>query len=136
MDDNINQPKHYTQHPSGVECINIAEHFGFNLGNAFKYLFRQGKKGAPAEDLQKALWYIKRSLEYEMPDAPLEAHVLENIDAVLIHETGDVAFVMACIAWAGTLENDGDENIPFKRALGWAVGRLELMVEGVSHETR
>ena len=34
VDDSVNHPKHYTSHPSGVECIAIVEHMGFNLGNA------------------------------------------------------------------------------------------------------
>jgi len=31
--DSVNHPRHYTTHPSGVECIQITEHMGFNLGN-------------------------------------------------------------------------------------------------------
>lgn len=34
MADQVNNPKHYTSHPSGVECIQVTEHMGFNLGNA------------------------------------------------------------------------------------------------------
>lgn len=30
----------------------------FNVGNAMKYLWRADEKGAPIEDLEKALWYI------------------------------------------------------------------------------
>jgi hypothetical protein len=36
--DNINHPSHYTSHPSGIECIDIAEHHDFCIGNAIKYL--------------------------------------------------------------------------------------------------
>lgn len=36
--DNINHPPHYTNHPSGIECIQITEHMGFCLGNAVKYI--------------------------------------------------------------------------------------------------
>lgn len=58
-------PKHYKDHPSGVECITIIEHFGFNLGSAVKYIWRCGlKKSAdPVEDLKKALWYLNREIE-------------------------------------------------------------------------
>lgn len=63
MSDNINNPKHYTSHPSGVECIQITEHMSFNLGNAIKYLWRADEKGAPIEDLKKAAWYINREIE-------------------------------------------------------------------------
>lgn len=60
--DSVNHPLHYTSHPSGVECITIAEHMSFNLGNALKYLWRnEGKNGI--EDLRKAIWYINREIE-------------------------------------------------------------------------
>lgn len=62
-DDIVNHPSHYTQHPSGVECITITEHFNFNVGNAIKYLWRAGLKSAPIEDLRKAAWYVQREIE-------------------------------------------------------------------------
>lgn len=60
--DPVNHPKHYTEHPSGVECIQITEHMGFCLGNAIKYIWRADLKGDAIEDLQKAVWYIKREV--------------------------------------------------------------------------
>lgn len=63
MSDAVNHPKHYTSHPSGVECIQITEHMSFNVGNAVKYLWRADEKGAPLEDLRKAAWYIAREIE-------------------------------------------------------------------------
>lgn len=70
-DDPVNSPKHYTSHPSGVECIQIAEHYNFCIGNAIKYLWRHGLKESngltPGEksiqDLEKAVWYINREIE-------------------------------------------------------------------------
>lgn len=58
----VNHPKHYTKHPSGVECIDIAEHFNFNLGNTIKYIWRAGEKGDKLTDLKKALWYLTREI--------------------------------------------------------------------------
>lgn len=60
--DPVNHPAHYTQHPSGVECIQITEHMGFNLGNAVKYIWRADLKDDAVEDLRKAKWYIEREL--------------------------------------------------------------------------
>lgn len=60
--DLVNHPPHYTAHPSGVECIAITEHMGFNLGNAIKYLWRADEKGAPLDDLRKARWYVDREI--------------------------------------------------------------------------
>jgi hypothetical protein len=60
----VNHPAHYNAHPSGVECVAIAEHFNFNVGNAIKYLWRAGLKTTDArEDLQKARWYVERELQ-------------------------------------------------------------------------
>ena len=67
MIDNVNSPKHYTQHPSGIECIVITRHHDFCTGNAIKYLWRAGLKedismsetDKEIEDLEKAVWYIR-----------------------------------------------------------------------------
>ena len=61
-EDPVNHPKHYTSHPSGVECIQITEHMGFNLGNAIKYIWRADEKVNAIEDLRKARWYIEREI--------------------------------------------------------------------------
>lgn len=59
----VHHPSHYTAHPSGIECITITEHMGFNLGNAMKYIWRADLKGDATKDLNKAVWYIQRELE-------------------------------------------------------------------------
>ena len=61
--DNVNHPAHYTSHPSGIECIQITEHMGFNLGNALKYIWRCDLKKDAIEDLEKARWYIEREIK-------------------------------------------------------------------------
>lgn len=64
--DPVNHPAHYTSHPSGVECIDITKHYNFQIGNAMKYLWRQGLKESVGldpidkqiQDCKKAVWYI------------------------------------------------------------------------------
>ena len=63
MADMVNPPPHYTSHPSGVEAIDICEHYGFSIGNAIKYLWRAGLKGDAIEDLKKARWYLDREIQ-------------------------------------------------------------------------
>lgn len=77
MSNNVDHPKHYNSHPSGVECITITEHMNFNVGNAVKYLWRAGLKSGPSqaateaaarseqtlEDLKKARWYGDREIK-------------------------------------------------------------------------
>lgn len=60
--DIVNHPAHYTQHKSGVECIQITEHMNFCLGNAIKYIWRSDLKGG-TEDLKKAIWYLHREIQ-------------------------------------------------------------------------
>ena len=60
-EDNVQHPKHYTQHPSGIECIQITEHMDFCLGNALKYIWRADFKNG-IEDLREAKWYINREI--------------------------------------------------------------------------
>lgn len=78
--DNVNHPKHYTSHPSGVECITITRHYCSSIGNAIKYLWRAGLKKElglsdklkEIEDLSKAIWYINdriKQLTNELPKA-------------------------------------------------------------------
>jgi len=63
VSDVVNHPPHYTAHPSGVECIQIVEHMGFNLGNAVKYIWRADlKHDDVTQDLRKAAWYIEREI--------------------------------------------------------------------------
>ena len=69
--DNVNHPAHYNSHPSGIECIEIARHHNFNIGNAIKYLWRAGLKSEKGmedadkqvEDLRKAIFYINDEIE-------------------------------------------------------------------------
>ena len=64
LNDPVNHPSHYTEHASGIECIQITEHMNFCLGNAVKYIWRAGLKNDNAiEDLKKARWYVDRELE-------------------------------------------------------------------------
>lgn len=66
--DPVNHPSHYTNHPSGVECIQITEHMGFCLGNAVKYIWRADLKNG-VEDLRKAKWYIEREIARRTDEA-------------------------------------------------------------------
>ena len=65
--DPVARPAHYTS--GGIECIDaMKEAFGpeqlkaFCKLNAFKYLWRSGKKGSEKEDIEKAIWYLKKSI--------------------------------------------------------------------------
>ena len=65
--DPVASPAHYTS--GEIECIDaMREAFGdeglkaFCKLNAFKYLWRSGKKGSEKEDIEKAIWYLRKSI--------------------------------------------------------------------------
>lgn len=62
--DPVNHPPHYTYF-QGIEVIDVTRWLPFGLGNAFKYVCRAGFKdpSKEAEDLKKALFYIKDSID-------------------------------------------------------------------------
>ena len=69
---NINHPLHYNSDPSGIECIEVARHMSFKLGNVLNYIWRHGKKRSETnpdelsnaiEDLEKAAWYLQNEIE-------------------------------------------------------------------------
>lgn len=70
----VEHPDYY-KHPSGIECIEVARHCSFNIGNALKYLFRYGRKddNPQVQDLKKAIFYIQDEInllegKYEVQD--------------------------------------------------------------------
>lgn len=74
----VNHPKHYNSDPSGIECIEVARHRNFNVGNALKYLWRAGlkqeeglsSKEKQIEDLNKAIWYINDEIKRIKNEVP------------------------------------------------------------------
>ena len=75
----VNHPSHYNLDPSGIECIEVVRYLNFNVGNAYKYAFRAGKKKltyqddimATIHDLEKAIWYLDDEIKnwtYNMPE--------------------------------------------------------------------
>ena len=60
--DPVNHPAHYKA--GGIETIDFieAKKLGYNLGNVVKYITRADLKGNRKQDLEKALWYLKREI--------------------------------------------------------------------------
>jgi len=85
MPEVIDHPPHYAK-IAGVECIDIAEHMSFNVGNALKYVWRRHAKGDPVENLRKAEWYLRRAREYgaAIPLPRADALTLERMEIVAV----------------------------------------------------
>jgi hypothetical protein len=58
----VTNPKHYNNHPSGIEAIRILRHYPANIFAAMKYLWRSEDKNG-TEDLRKAIWHIADQID-------------------------------------------------------------------------
>ena len=60
--DPVNSPAHYLV--GGIETIDFieAKQLNYNLGNAVKYIARSGHKDDRKQDIEKAVWYLKREI--------------------------------------------------------------------------
>jgi len=63
MNDLVNNPSHYTSHPSGVEAIEITRWMNYNLGNVVKYVWRADLKENNVQDLEKAQFYLNDEIK-------------------------------------------------------------------------
>jgi hypothetical protein len=61
----VNHPQHYGGKDNPYEAIKVIEawNLGFCLGNTVKYISRAGKKDDTIQELEKALWYLKREIK-------------------------------------------------------------------------
>lgn len=61
--DPVNHPAHYKV--GGIETIDFieAKKLNYNIGNVVKYLTRADHKGNRKQDLEKAMWYLKREID-------------------------------------------------------------------------
>lgn len=83
----VEHPAHYNLHPSGIEAIQVIEHLTGNLFNTVKYIWRADHKGKTVEDIQKALWYIKRELVRHVTELPtVPQYVYEYTDRYVAAE--------------------------------------------------
>ena len=60
------EPNYYSTEDKTLDVIEIAKmlDLNFNKGNVLKYMVRAGKKDSEREDIEKALTYLTRELEY------------------------------------------------------------------------
>ena len=81
--DPVFHPNHYNWIP-GIECVDVVEHFEFNIGSAIKYLWRAPTK-QPREaivDLRKAIFLIQRQIDSmtAFMEAPEYGEVSQGVD--------------------------------------------------------
>lgn len=123
------EPNHYKSEKH--ECIEFSRHMPFNLGNAFKYVWRYTNKNG-TEDLDKAAWYIKDYLtncklkdtisgeEYTvLMDKLIECDFVHEQHAVLHHiitflSNKEERHLNACLILIEALKRGNTDEVPSK----------------------
>ena len=128
MSDLVNHPKHYTQHKSGIECIEITENLNFNRGNAIKYAWRANDKGCTREDLQKCEWYINREIKrlQRGNNVPDYSYDLDVVYTRLYDYYKDYEFDKRLFDFISNLIHGGEER------LAYALKIVESWIEELS----
>lgn len=124
-DDPVNHPSHYCK-PGQLECIEKMEvAFGieavkrFCLLNAFKYVERCRDKDNFNQDIEKAIWYLKRLASY-IDDEDLEAWI------PLTNYIKDYAYQYAAETEITRIQlGDGREIIH----IGYAIAYLKKLIK-------
>jgi len=108
----VDHPKHYNNHPSGLECIQFKRHLPSSLSDAFKYIWRYSLKGG-IEDLQKSIWYINDDKNNRMHRPPnsiqpeLISQLLKYEPNVIVASIFETIFTLswACDSYSCTYDN-------------------------------
>lgn len=124
------EPNHYRS--KKYECIEFSRHMPFNLGNAFKYVWRYANKNG-TEDLDKAVWYIKDYLanielrdiisgeEYKvLMDKLIECRFMGEQYSILHHMltflyTKQERHLNACLILIEALKRGNTDEVPSKQ---------------------
>lgn len=152
MTDLVNQPSHYKTE-SGLEVIDMIEQGLVKYDHrdqVLKYVYRAPKKGSALQDLQKAQWYLNRTIQ-NVIDGKVTFDKIESEPAHEYDRSKVYKDTYGCVwewfedfeTWAwGTSHDDCLERaeyfngIPVKYAEPWASEAPYTVVEEVEVEVK
>ena len=143
--EHVNHPKHYNQHPAGIECIDIIRHYTCDIANAIKYLWRAGLKPEMGkedaekeiEDLKKALWYIEDYLNNPSAEmrlvisTPMHKYMHETtghtVDEIINGYEKYISLAMSALLVTGLIHNKGIivSNVGWEGLLRTAISLIQ-----------
>ena len=110
LEEEVNMPKHYRSHESGLEAIEITRYLIGDLSNAWKYAMRYEDKNTPKKDIKKLCWYLndfhKNFIDENNEctvniDVPQEikikmAKVIDTEPVAVVHEAFQQIYTLVC----------------------------------------
>lgn len=130
--ESVNHPRHYNQHQSRIETIELIENLSCNFSNAVKYIWRCGLKTTvtPLRDLEAARWYTERESRrvdlYELynESVPNTEVVWRAMARLVIEKDGDTVLGRYLTALLG---GEFDEML---YVIDEAIGRVQYGARG------
>lgn len=116
----VTKVKRYNSHPSGIECILIIRGMNFDIGSAFKYVFRRQEKEFE-RSLKSALYYLKDQMEHRL-QAVLDTGCVALIQKVIEAEENESARSFYQAVWAYC-------NFPHDRHMLEAIKAVENLIK-------
>lgn len=101
----VEHPPHYVS-GSGVECINVIRTLPHGLATAMKYVWRYRDKWNPAEDLNKAMFYLNDYEQqlFKSKDIDGDMHRLTTIGAHMLMGTKTRSQLRTHVVWLESRE--------------------------------
>ena len=104
-EDLVNHPKHY-QLAEGKEVIDfltvistsLPSEIAYSVTNAMKYISRAPRKGAPIQDLRKAIFYIEHAIKLTKNDGLDDLDVYRTVSAMTKQTGEDVTTFFEAVA--------------------------------------
>ena len=111
MNDNVNHPSHYLKAAVTVEPIELTARLDSCLGQALQYVMRAPFKGNIVEDLEKAVFYLRKWIEIndKRTSINLDVTVSELIHIFYRYQKNDDLLVCVLEKLCGT---EGIETFP------------------------
>lgn len=109
MTDNVNHPKHYLAAALTLEPIELTARLNSCLGQALQYVCRAPYKGNEIEDLEKAIFYLKKQFEIE-PYFTIPAETTPYIQIFSRHATGMLKNVVNSLFTFSHVDSNNDSN--------------------------
>lgn len=111
--DNVNKPAHYMQASITVEPIELTARLDACLGQAVNYIVRAPYKGNKVEDLQKAIFYLRKFdslIKFRSPE---------------VSDIGETCFVIGSL-FASQSKNENVRVILSRLFSARYIGRTEI----------
>lgn len=111
MSDNVNHPSHYLKAAVTIEPIELTSRLSSCYGQALQYIFRAPYKGNPIEDLEKALFYLRKADDiFDYPRIYSHSLAYSYLTIFKLHHQDDLSVCLLDVLFVDSESYDFSEK--------------------------